>query len=80
MLQFKSDDTCIPLNNKPTYVSMNCCNQFIKTPEDELNKTFSVFGSDTINSESYLSLSVVEQSSSKSKHNANNLHTASTSK
>lgn len=81
MLQLKSDDTCIPLNNDSNYVAMDYCNQFIKTPEDELNNTFSFFGSDTINSESYLSLSEVEQSStSKPKHNAKDLHSASTSK
>lgn len=86
IFQLKSEDannvtfTCTPLNNKSTYVSVDYCNQFFKSPENELNKTFSTIGSDSFNLESYAPFSEALLSSSpKPKQNMKDLHTAQSS-
>lgn len=67
-LKFKLKDslndamTYSPEKNESTQIPMHCCNQFMKTSKNELNTANSSFGSDTINSKSFLSFPEVEES------------------
>lgn len=61
-LKFKLKDslndvmTYSPEKNESTQIHVNCCNQFLKTSKNELYTANSSFGSDTINSKSFLEI------------------------